>query len=137
MRRHYGREDDYRHLIEWCTDVFRTWFPRLATVYSLTQLRNLIAQDILAPFFEGVPFDASSINFTLNTATSMHRDYKNLAWGLCCIGPLGKFDHTTSAQLKLEEVKMIVEVCPHDLFFIPFDTIRHGNASIRDPAVEK
>lgn len=87
--------------------------------------------NVLSPFFEGVPFDAASLNFTSGTFSTWHRDFKNLVWGVCCIGPLGNFDHKVSGQFMMEELRMIVELRPGDLFFVPSGAIRHCNAPVK------
>jgi hypothetical protein len=96
-----------------------------------------MADEDLKPFFKGMPFDAASLNFTSKSISEWHRDFKNLVWGQCCIGPLGFFDHEKSAQFMMEETQTIVELRPGDLLFSPSGAIRHRNAPLKDPSAEE
>jgi hypothetical protein len=96
----------------------------------------MVSQNLVNTFFPGLPFDAASLNFTSESCSTWHRDFKNLVWGVCCIGPLGNFDWTVSGQFMMDELRCIIELRPGDLFFVPSGAIRHANAPLKNPSIE-
>lgn len=72
-------------------------------------------------------FPGMSVNFGGKVACYRHRDTNNLAYGICAITPVGRFDHTQSAQLVLEEPRLIVEVPAASTAFIMSSCCTHSN----------
>ncbi|KDQ06054.1 hypothetical protein BOTBODRAFT_121958, partial [Botryobasidium botryosum FD-172 SS1] len=59
-----------------------------------------------------------------------HRDYKNLAYGLCMLIVLGAFDYEKGGQLVLHELKLVIDLKPGDVLFLPSALITHQNLPI-------
>lgn len=57
-------------------------------------------------FFPGFVFCASTTNTGGKVVTPPHVDAKNVVFGMCSVMAFGEFDHTTSGQLVLEELKV-------------------------------
>lgn len=106
---------------------FETWFPRLARLYTLNQRRLAIKDGLLNAFFPGCPFAAASLNLAPQVIAISHLDNQNLVNGVCGIFAFGKFDPTKSAQLVLDEPRLIIELGPGDLLFFPSAAIHHWN----------
>lgn len=72
-------------------------------------------------------FSAVTLNMGPDTATDWHRDGKNKLYGVCAICPVGSFDHRRTGHFILYEPKLIVELMPGDVFFLPSAAITHKN----------
>ena len=72
-------------------------------------------------------FPGITVNFGGRVTTYRHRDINNLAYGICAVTPLGNFDHRTSAQLVLEEPKLVIEVPALATAFIMSGPCTHSN----------
>ncbi|TCD64619.1 hypothetical protein EIP91_003853 [Steccherinum ochraceum] len=112
-----------KHIVV-CLD---TWFPRLARLYTLNQRRVAAKDSLVNAFFPGCPFAAASLNLAEQVIAISHLDNQNLVFGVCAIFALGCFNPQTSAQLVLEEPRLIIELGPGDLIFFPSATIHHWN----------
>ena len=77
-------------------------------------------------------FPGVTVNFGGRVATYCHRDTNNLAYGMCAITPLGQFDPSRSAQLVLEEAKLIIEVPSAATAFIMSAPCTHSNLPIAE-----
>ncbi|THH28042.1 hypothetical protein EUX98_g6148 [Antrodiella citrinella] len=93
-------------------------------------------QGLVNSFFPGSAFAAQSLNISDQSLSDRHVDLKNLVFGICCIIPFGTFNHRRSAHVVLEEPKVIIELAPGDLFFLPSASIHHENIPLADPDVE-
>lgn len=69
---------------------------------------NALSEDdkVISTFFPGFVFCASTTNTGGRVATPPHVDAKNVVFGICSVMAFGDFDHTTSGQLVLEELKV-------------------------------
>lgn len=125
-------------------DSFQTWAPDLCNHYeetkeairvhheSLLKLKKVEALlDIISGNVES-PFAAMTANFGPKTVCRSHRDIKNLAYGLCAIMVLGDFDHRRGGHLILHELKLVVEMRPGDIIFIPSAVVTHENVPIAE-----
>jgi len=113
----------------------KTWYPEIAALYSELQVRLGVGSDdtlnqVKNQIFPNSPFCATTVNMGPKTATKPHRDSKNLVGGLCAIMVLGDFDHHKSGHLILHEPKLILELKPGDLVFIPSSGVTHSNSPI-------
>ena len=77
-------------------------------------------------------FPGLTINFGGRVTTYRHQDINNLAYGICAITPLGTFDHRRSAQLVLEELKLIIEVPATATAFILSASCTHSNLPLAE-----
>ena len=112
--------------------AFQVWFPELFAHYKETmdQVRTRLPQ-LRFPVEKSV-FPGVTVNFGRRVATYRHRDINNLAYGMCAITPLGQFDHTRSAQLVLEEAKLVIEVPSAATAFIMSAPCTHSNLPIAE-----
>lgn len=76
------------------------------------------------------PFAAMTANFGPQTVCRSHRDLKNLAYGLCTIMVLGDFDYRRGGHLILHEFKLVIEMRPGDIIFIPSAIVTHENIPV-------
>ena len=107
--------------------AFQLWFPELFSHYKLTMdgLKRTLPElsfPIPLSIFPGI-----TVNFGGRVTTYRHRDINNLAYGICAVTPLGNFDHRTSAQLVLEEPKLVIEVPALATAFIMSGPCTHSN----------
>ncbi|KAH8102767.1 hypothetical protein DFH11DRAFT_1512923 [Phellopilus nigrolimitatus] len=107
------------------------WFPRIARLFTLAQLRLHIVDGLVSQHFPDLQFSAMSLNLGAKTVCNWHRDFKNLVWGVCAVGAFGRFNHRTSGQLLLREAKVIMEVKRGDVIYIPSGSLTHCNAPLR------
>lgn len=107
--------------------VFETVAPRLRRFYARCHAAILEVYPDLPRISDSLPFAAVTVNFGPQTVLNLHRDWKNLAFGWCLLYILGDYDHTKGGHLILWELKLILEVRPGDLVFLPSACITHGN----------
>lgn len=81
-------------------------------------------------------FLSMTVNFGGRVVCHRHRDTNNLAYGICAVTPVGRFDYTRSGQLILEELRLVIEVpaactafimslcCTHSNLLLACDEIR-------------
>ncbi|KAJ7348101.1 hypothetical protein DFH08DRAFT_960452 [Mycena albidolilacea] len=93
-------------LAGFATGVFANWAPRL--------------------------FDFYVIYMTLfpRTCALGHRDFANLAFGLCAITALGDFNYKMGGHLVLWDCKLVIEFPPGCTILIPSAAIYHSNIPI-------
>ena len=91
----------------------------------------------LKDFFPDVPFACLCLNLGGKATSSKHRDYQNLAFGVCAIGIFGDFDYYEGGQLVLYEPKVIIEARKGDVAFLPSATISHGNIRLAHDTDER
>jgi len=72
----------------------------------LTKLKDW--KPSITNFFEGTAFVVAFINFGSQTLSIPHLDFANLAWGLCTVTSLGKYNPNLGGHIILEELKLIV-----------------------------
>ena len=101
------------------------FFPRLSQLYSLTLRRLQVLHHLVNSYFPNSRFAAQSLNIDDQVLAIKHTDLMDLVFGICGILPLGDFNPRTSAQLVLEEPRLIIELRPGDIFFFPSATIHH------------
>ena len=77
-------------------------------------------------------FPGVTVNLGGRVTTLRHRDINNLAYGMCAITPLGNFDHTISAQLVLEEPRVIIELPAAVTAFIMSASCTHSNLALAE-----
>lgn len=109
----------------WCPLLFNEYWRCAAGVWE--RLPDLLRPSSL------LPFAAISVNFGPHTISIPHRDLANLAWGWCVIIVLGSFDGARGGHLLLHEAKLILEVWPGAIIFLPSASITHSNVPLADP----
>lgn len=108
-------------------DCFKTWAPRLHAFYVVCHTILLSIYPNLWSISKHLPFAACTVNFGPQTVLKLHRDFKNLVFGWCLVFVLGNFDHTRGGHLILWELKLLIELAPGDMVFLPSGCITHGN----------
>ena len=111
------------------------WCPLLCQEYYDCAVGLFKAKGLVLPYCM-LPFAAITVNFGPHTICNWHRDFANLAWGWCIIIVLGSFDGTKGGHLVLEEPKIIMEVWPGCIVFLPSACITHRNVPLADPDAE-
>jgi hypothetical protein len=123
------------------TGVFAAYFPNVAALYQFEQVRLRLALKAMGmcfpDYFPYMQFDSASLNMGSRAVTTLHRDHRNLVWGICCVGVFGHFNHELSAQLQMKEPKVVVELRPYDLFLFPSGSITHGSRPLMFPHSEE
>jgi hypothetical protein len=79
---------------------------------------------------DSLPFAAFTLNVGDVCVCDAHTDGKNFGCGLCFISPYGFFDYTAGGHLVLHELKLILELPPGAIAFIPSALITHSNIPI-------
>lgn len=115
-------------------ESFTIWFPRLAQLYDLVQLRLRVQDNLVNHFFMNSPFAAQSLNVSPQSLAKSHTDQMNLVYGVCGIIPMGNFNGRTGAQLILNQARAIIELHPGDVFFFPSACIHHRSAALASKA---
>lgn len=62
--------------------------------------------------------------------TLFHTDPQNTSFSRCVVGATGNYDHKRSGLLVLKELKVIMEIAPGDVVFIPSAIVTHGNTAV-------
>ncbi|KAJ7362211.1 hypothetical protein DFH08DRAFT_950500 [Mycena albidolilacea] len=117
-------------LAGFATGVFANWAPRLFDFYVI-YMTLLYARytHLCRPFKNGI-FSACTFNLGPRTCALSHRDFANLAFGLCAITALGDFDYKTGGHLVLWDCKLVIEFPPGCTILIPSAAIYHSNIPI-------
>lgn len=117
-------------MTSYCPDSLKTFAPELFALYTSTEMDELLLDILLDVIGKGFPFAAATANFGPRTTCKSHRDLKNLAYGLCAIAVFGRFDHRRGGHLVLHELKVVLEMRPGDIAFIPSAVVSHENVPI-------
>lgn len=114
-----------------CLGSAQVWLPGHTVLYRELQ-KQLLKEVSRSDYdvFENSPFMGTAINVGPSCSTCFHRDSNNLVGGVCAIGPLGHFDPRRSGQFILREPKIILEIMPGDVVFIPSSCITHANGTL-------
>ncbi|KAF8220097.1 hypothetical protein L208DRAFT_1335778, partial [Tricholoma matsutake] len=110
---------------------FAAWFPKHYKYYHET-LGALYKQDegLKCLFLDSV-WAAISFNFGPATWCYRHTDWGNLAFRVCIITNVGKFDSMRGGHLILWECGIVIEFPPGTSIIIPSAVISHSNLPIQ------
>jgi len=107
-----------------------TWAPALYEYYG-EKLGALYDRDFtLHRIFSSSIFSATTYNFGPRTVCFKHKDFGNLAFGLCAITALGNFDPTKGGHLILWELGLVIEFPPGSTILLASAIISHSNVLI-------
>jgi len=107
-----------------------TWAPDLHAYYE-EKLGALYTQNpSLTKTFESSTFAATTYNLGPRTECFPHKDFANLAYGLCAVTALGRFDPTKGGHLILWELGLVIEFPPGSTILLPSAIFTHSNTSI-------
>jgi hypothetical protein len=111
--------------------AFATWFPKMYKYYRDT-LGQLYEQDEeLEHLFPDSVWAAMSFNFGPATWCYRHKDWGNLAFGVCVITSAGNFDSMRGGHLILWDCGLVIEFPPGTSIIIPSAIVGHSNATIQ------
>ena len=107
------------------------FFPEHFALYELEQLALHLRLGVLKGSFPHLPFDCLCINVGGRAQSSPHKDFQNVAWGLCCVGVFGHFAYEDGGQLLLQEMGIELELRRGDIVFLPSALITHWNRPLK------
>lgn len=81
------------------------------------------------PFRDGV-FAAHSANVGPRAYAFMHEDFLNLAFGICALQALGKYDYTKRGHLYFSQLGFATQFPPGCTILLPSAALTHGNVPI-------
>lgn len=110
--------------------MFETWAPKLFEYYDQCAGEILKGLENAPKISVYLPYLSITVNFGPQTICNIHRDLMNLAWGWCAILILGNFNPVTGGHIVLHEPKLILEVYPGDVVFIPSACVAHETIPI-------
>ncbi|KAJ3762348.1 hypothetical protein EV360DRAFT_35943 [Lentinula raphanica] len=122
----------FKRLAGHASAAFKTWAPKLHTMYKeyTLQLQKLVPG--LPQNFSNSVFSCCTLNLGPRTTTVEHLDHKNYIYGWCAVTALGNFDHRTGGHLVLWDLKLVVELPAGWTILIPSAYLRHSNTVLRE-----
>ena len=111
--------------------AFATWFPKLHKYYRDTLGKLYENNEGLERVFPDSAWAAMSFNFGPATWCYRHKDFGNLAYGVCAITNAGVFDSTRGGHLVLWECGLVIEFPPSTSIILPSAAISHSNVPIQ------
>ena len=119
------------HTSNHANGAFATWFPKMYKYYHETLASLHQHDEELERLFPDSAWTAMSFNFGPATCCYRHKDWGNLAFGVCVITCAGKFDPTRGGHLILWECGLVIEFPPGASIIIPSAVVSHSNAAIQ------
>ena len=120
-----------QRLAGYASSCFSTWAPKLFQYYQDHLNPLFIHSPNLKRNFPNSIFPGCTFNFGPQTVCVPHRDFANLAFGLCSITSLGKYDYLSGGHLILWELGIIIEFPPGSTILIPSACLTHSNTKIQ------
>ncbi|RDX40315.1 hypothetical protein OH76DRAFT_1366400 [Lentinus brumalis] len=114
-----------------CVGCLGNYFPDVHKYYDDTMEALLRSDPSLKRNLVNNVFAAMTFNLGPQVYTRVHLDHLNLAFGLCAITALGKYDYKQGGHLILWDLKLIIEFPPGATILIPSAILRHSNVAIR------
>lgn len=112
------------------TGVMATWAPTLYKHYG-EKLDGLCSRDFsLLCVFPSSIFTATTYNLGPRTMCYKHKDFANLAYGLCSVTSLGQYDPTKGGHLILWELGTVIQFPPGSTILLASALISHSNTKI-------
>ncbi len=111
--------------------MFAHYAPRLYDYYAKNFASLKTSQPELKLPVDTSIFTTISFNLASQVVASEHKDFKNLAYGLCAICALGNFDPKLSGHFILWELKLLIEFPAGSIIIIPSALFSHGNVGIQ------
>lgn len=110
--------------------VMKNWMPELHQHY-VNMFEALYKNNpSLKQTFKGSIFAATTYNLGPRTVCFKHKDFANLAFGMCAITALGDFNPKKGGHLILWECGLVIEFPPGATVLIPSATITHSNVKV-------
>ncbi|KAG6904030.1 hypothetical protein DXG01_013102, partial [Tephrocybe rancida] len=119
----------FERLARQVSGAFAYWAPRLHAHYAETK-EAICEWDPELKHWLGCAFAAFVCNLGPQTICIEHQDPANLAYGWCCVTPLGNFDPTRGGHVILWNIGVAVECPALRHFFLPSASIVHSNVAI-------
>ena len=109
-----------------------TYAPKIYDEYCDVVEKLLETQPKLKQNFSNSVFPSVAFNLGPQTVCFLHRDFKNVPYGLCPVTSAGSFDPTKGGHMALWEFKLIIEFPPGSTILLPSATIGHCNTAIQE-----
>ncbi|KAJ7687250.1 hypothetical protein B0H17DRAFT_692051 [Mycena rosella] len=109
---------------------FRTFGPKMFKEYVLTLKALFDHFPALEHNFTNSIFPVVTFNLGPDSVTFSHLDFHNNPLGWCGITNGGDFDPKKSAQLFMEQLKLVIEFPSGATTLIPSAVITHGNTPL-------
>ncbi|KAH9478966.1 hypothetical protein JR316_0009429 [Psilocybe cubensis] len=122
--------EPFKRFAGFASSVMHTWFKDLYNYYASTLDKLHTEYPLLQRIFPQSIFSAVSYNLGPCTACFPHKDFANLAFGMCAITALGDFDHTKGGHLILWELKLVIEFPAGCTILIPSALLTHSNVPV-------
>ncbi|KAF9025080.1 hypothetical protein BDZ89DRAFT_954091, partial [Hymenopellis radicata] len=116
-----------QRLSGWINCLFRTHNPLMYHSYADTLDAVTKRDHTLRRNFVNSVFSLITVNVGPRTVTIPHRDRANRPPGWCPVSPFGLFDPNRSAQLVLDEFKLVIDFPAGTSIFIPSAIVTHWN----------
>ncbi|KAJ6457031.1 hypothetical protein C8R47DRAFT_996080, partial [Mycena vitilis] len=75
-------------------------------------------------------FPAATFNLGPAVVTEEHADINNCVHGLCGVSSAGSYNHKTSGQIYLKQLKMVIDFPSGSSILIPSAFVDHGNTAL-------
>ncbi|KAG6862919.1 hypothetical protein C0991_009471, partial [Blastosporella zonata] len=109
--------------------IFADWALRLHAHYAEAK-KAICDWDPELKHWLGCAFTACFCNLGPQTVCIEHQDAANLAYGWCCVTPLGSFDPTRGGHIILWNLGLAIELPALRHFFLPSSSVVHSNVAI-------
>lgn len=106
--------------------------PELYGYYAKTLKKLHDHNTKLKQVFQGSVFSGTTYNLGPRTVCFEHKDFANLAFGMCAITALGEFNHERGGHLVLWECGLVIEFPAGATVLIPSAIITHSNVVVGD-----
>uniref|UniRef100_A0A8H7XM19 Uncharacterized protein n=1 Tax=Psilocybe cubensis TaxID=181762 RepID=A0A8H7XM19_PSICU len=122
--------EPFKRFAGFASSVMYTWFNDLYHYYASTLDKLHLAYPRLHRIFPQSIFSAVSYNLGPRTVCFPHKDFANLAFGMCAITALGDYDYTKGGHLILWDLKLVIEFPPGCTILIPSALLTHSNVPV-------
>ncbi|KAJ7591275.1 hypothetical protein C8J56DRAFT_781964, partial [Mycena floridula] len=111
---------------------FQLWFPDLYEYYQQHTSILFEHHPELKPNWPRSIYACCTVNFGGRVRCFRHRDPNNLAFGMCAVTALGKFNHKKGGHLVFDELKLVVEFPHGTTCWIPSASLTHSNIPVTE-----
>ncbi|CCA75291.1 hypothetical protein PIIN_09275, partial [Serendipita indica DSM 11827] len=109
-------------------DAVKTWFPNLSS--KLAEHHQQALEELWS--------HKHPTNITFNVGDCKilppHCDAANISYGICAVMPVGLFEPSQGGHLVLHKLKIVLEVQPGNVVFLPSALIMHSNIPLPNGA---
>ncbi|KAI0794778.1 hypothetical protein C8Q74DRAFT_1193619, partial [Fomes fomentarius] len=121
-----------KRVVNFASSCLQIYAPAVHDYYGRTLDAICTHDRTLQHNFDNNVFAGATVNLGPCTVATPHRDHLNLPFGLCAVTVFGQFDPTRSAKVKLDELKLLIQVPPYTTYLIMLAVITHSNTPLDD-----